>query len=226
MILAITGHRPHKLGGYYLPNPVASEVQIKLAESLDIMKPEKVLTGMALGVDQWMALICIEKRIPFEAVIPFFGFDSKWPPQSQESYRWLLSKAAWTRTLSDGPYDPALLHQRNEYLVDHCDTLLAVWDGQPRGGTASTVNYAKRAQDRDGTPQVFMLNLPAHIWELAAAQEANIMARKNERKMWAPIGGPPPQLPHPRVNIRIEPPKVGRDNLVFKRFVDVGEEEP
>ena len=40
---------------------------------------------------------------------------------------------------SDGftPY-----HARNRYLVDHADTLLALYNGTPTGGTAYTVKYA------------------------------------------------------------------------------------
>jgi hypothetical protein len=40
--------------------------------------------------------------------------------------------------------------QAGEYVVDHCDVLIAVWDGQPargRGGTAEVVKYA-REQNR------------------------------------------------------------------------------
>jgi uncharacterized phage-like protein YoqJ len=32
--------------------------------------------------------------------------------------------------------------KRNRYLVNNCDELLAVYDGQP-GGTMQTVNFAK-----------------------------------------------------------------------------------
>lgn len=33
---------------------------------------------------------------------------------------------------------------RDEYMVDHCDILLAVWDGIKSGGVWSTVKYAKQ----------------------------------------------------------------------------------
>ena len=40
-------------------------------------------------------------------------------------------------------YTPACLQLRNEYMVDHADELIAVWDSSP-SGTANCVNYAKR----------------------------------------------------------------------------------
>ncbi len=34
--------------------------------------------------------------------------------------------------------------KRNRYLVDHAACLLAVYNGEQRGGTAMTVRYAKK----------------------------------------------------------------------------------
>ena len=39
-------------------------------------------------------------------------------------------------------YTQGCYHQRNRYLVDHADALLAVYNGLPEGGTAYTVKYA------------------------------------------------------------------------------------
>lgn len=33
--------------------------------------------------------------------------------------------------------------ERNRFLVDHTDLLLAVYNGEQRGGTAATVRYAQ-----------------------------------------------------------------------------------
>lgn len=54
----ITGHRPQKLGGFK-PNPTQTWVRAKLRKTLAEAKkqhPEiEVISGMALGVDQWWA---------------------------------------------------------------------------------------------------------------------------------------------------------------------------
>ena len=34
--------------------------------------------------------------------------------------------------------------ERNRFLVDHAGLVLAVYNGEPRGGTAFTVRYAQR----------------------------------------------------------------------------------
>lgn len=50
MIIAGTGHRPSKLGGFILPNPTYIKVCKKIEDHLLELKPEKVLSGMALRV--------------------------------------------------------------------------------------------------------------------------------------------------------------------------------
>lgn len=51
------------------------------------------------------------------------------------------------------PRQPAVRERAYEaagrYVVDHCDMLLAVWDGRPargRGGTAEIIAYARRRE--------------------------------------------------------------------------------
>ncbi len=57
------------------------------------------------------------------------------------------------RRIRDDRHDPGdqaelrrqAYRQAGQYVVDHCDVLIAVWDGQPsrgRGGTAETIQYA------------------------------------------------------------------------------------
>lgn len=41
-----------------------------------------------------------------------------------------------------GGYAPAKMQIRNEYMVENCDLLIAVWD-KSDGGTANCVKYAK-----------------------------------------------------------------------------------
>lgn len=53
MILAVTGHRPNKLGGY---SKQAYRKLVKIAEvNLKKLNPDKVISGMALGWDQALA---------------------------------------------------------------------------------------------------------------------------------------------------------------------------
>ncbi len=146
MIVAFTGHRPDKLGGYGKVNLLRDQIMYLIADQLDVWKradPKiRGITGMALGVDQWAALCCTRVGfIPYVAAIPFAGQESQWPLESQELYRQLLSHAEQVVTVSSGGYAASKMQRRNEWMVDHCDQLLAVWDGSP-GGTANCIGYA------------------------------------------------------------------------------------
>lgn len=142
MIIAFTGHRPDKLGGYKLPNPTYRYVCQQLESKLKELKPEKVISGMALGVDQWAAYISHKLSIPFIAAVPFEGQEGAWPTQSQKTYHQLIKLASERVVVSPGGYSAHKMQIRNQWMVDHCDILLAVWDGSA-GGTGNCVNYAK-----------------------------------------------------------------------------------
>lgn len=142
MIVAFTGHRPEKIGGYKLPNPTYIKICQQIESTLKELKPEKVISGMALGVDQWAAYISYKLKIPFIAAVPFINQESKWPTSSQETYNKLIKLASETIIVSDGEYSAKKMQIRNEWMVDRCDQLIAIWDGSA-GGTGNCVNYAK-----------------------------------------------------------------------------------
>lgn len=146
MIVAFTGHRPDKLPnketGYKLPNPTYIHICQQIEKTLLELKPEKIISGMALGIDQWAANIAIKLKIPFIAAIPFEGQEKAWPKQSQDTFNLLLKHAAEQVIVCEGGYAPAKMQTRNEWMVNHCDKLIAVWDQSP-GGTGNCVKYAQ-----------------------------------------------------------------------------------
>ena len=142
MIVAFTGHRPDKLGGYQIPNPTYIKVCHSITEALQELKPEKVITGMALGIDQWAAACAYRLKIPYLAAIPFEGQEKAWPQKSQDAFRLLRKLAAEEVIVSEGGYSPAKMQVRNEWMVNHCDLLIAVWDGS-KGGTGNCVEFAE-----------------------------------------------------------------------------------
>lgn len=141
MILAFTGHRPTKLGGYG-PSKIQDFVKDQLWNKLQQMKPTQCISGMALGVDTWAAQTCVKLGIPFTAAVPFEGQESTWPAESQHVYKELLVKASSIHIVCEGGYAAYKLQKRNEWMVDNSDELLAVWDGSV-GGTANCVKYAQ-----------------------------------------------------------------------------------
>lgn len=144
MIIAVTGHRPNKLGGYHPNNPVKVAVKKWLKDELSPRMPDikLAISGMAIGADQWFAEVCIELGIPFEAAVPFASQAFRWPPETKNIYYSLVAKAAIETIVSPGEYSPEKMQIRNKYMVDKCDLLLAVWNGT-NGGTFNCINYAR-----------------------------------------------------------------------------------
>jgi uncharacterized phage-like protein YoqJ len=139
MIVAGTGHRPDKLGGY--SDTVFDQLTLVAEAWLIINKTEKVISGMALGWDQALAQAAINQEVPFIAAIPFEGQERLWPKNSIAKYEELLAKACERVIVSPGPYAVYKMYRRNVWMVDHADHILALWDGSG-GGTANCIAYA------------------------------------------------------------------------------------
>lgn len=137
-VVAVTGHRPDKLGGY------DRAARVKLTQfarrHVTAKRPTKIITGMALGWDQAVALACALDGIPFLAAIPFEGQERLWSADAQRRYRDLLDRAAEVHVITEHQSAHSFI-LRNRWMVDRCDELDALWNGTP-GGTAHCVNYA------------------------------------------------------------------------------------
>ena len=147
MKIALTGHRPHKLGNEYSCfGPVSDKIKIKLQDFIDNHKTEITtgISGMALGADTIWALSCLHNEIPLIAAIPFEGQELKWPKDRQVVYHSILGYDIVTiKYVCDPGYAPWKMQKRNEWMVDNCDLLIAVWDGS-EGGTSNCIKYASK----------------------------------------------------------------------------------
>lgn len=142
-VLAFTGHRPNKLGGYDYGSEENMEIYATMEQRVLTIKPSLIITGMALGVDTMAGYIAALNGIPFVAAVPFKGQECKWPATSQAIYYDLLSKAEEVVTVSEGGYSANKMQIRNQWMVDNCDVLLAVWNGDKSGGTYNCIQYAE-----------------------------------------------------------------------------------
>jgi len=148
--IAFTGHRPNKIGGHDATNPLRVAVKNAIKEALEraIAKYGEshrivVISGGALGVDQDAASVAHKLGLPFIVAVPCKDQDSKWPESSKKRYQTMLKYALDVVMVHDGPYNSTCMQDRNEWMVDHCHALVAVWNGTG-GGTANCVRYAKR----------------------------------------------------------------------------------
>jgi uncharacterized phage-like protein YoqJ len=142
MILAGTGHRPDKLGGY--SQDVFKRLLAVASDALGTYKPDVVISGMALGWDQALAQAAVDHNIPFIAAVPFEGQEMVWPDTSRLTYNLLLARAQERIVVNPGPYASWKMQARNVWMVDNADQILALWDGKPGGGTWNCIQYANQ----------------------------------------------------------------------------------
>ena len=149
---AFTGHRPQKFPWRY---DETDERCVKLKEAL-VEQIEKLvadgfmdfLSGMAEGVDTWTAEIVLALRkqnpaLKLHCVLPCREQADKWSDSARERYRNILEQAD-SIVYVNRVYKQNCMLERNHFLVDHADFLLAVYNGEQRGGTAATVRYAQK----------------------------------------------------------------------------------
>jgi len=149
---AFTGHRPHKFPWRH--NETDSRcVSLKVALTKQITGLTEAgitdyYSGGADGVDCWAAWIVLALReknpeLKLHLILPFEGQADKWSQPAQERYHLILRRADSIEYVSHEYYDGCLL-DRNHRLVEAAGLLLAVYNGEWRGGTAATVRYARK----------------------------------------------------------------------------------
>lgn len=103
--VSFTGHRPDKLGGYNMKNPVMLKIkEILLFEIEDLIinhNVKKFISGGALGLDQaafWCVHI-LQKKYPYienVVAIPHVNFGKKvWSPEKGKYVGWSDEQIMW-----------------------------------------------------------------------------------------------------------------------------------
>ena len=140
--VCFTGHRPNKIADVSL---VQASLEKAIASAIATGYTNFIVGG-ALGVDTWAALAVIRARkshphIRLFVAVPFRGFTSRWSPFSRSQFAQIIRCCDGFRVCSDSPSKSAY-HVRNRFMVDSSDLVIACWNGDSSGGTASTVRYA------------------------------------------------------------------------------------
>ena len=98
---------------------------------------------MASGCDMvfgFISTLCkLAPKARLHCILPCKGYNS-----SHQYYEILKENADEWVELSDEFYK-GCDNARDQYMVDHCDVLLAIWDGNKSGGVWSTIRKAQKA---------------------------------------------------------------------------------
>lgn len=146
---AFTGHRPHRLPFHSEEDPSCILLKAFLAEQIEGLIQGGVkyfLSGMAMGIDLWAAEIVLKLRrenphLKLICVLPCPSQADSWDLPMKERYSSILAQSD-KQIIVSPVYGPGCMRQRDRWMVEYADLLLAVYDGISKGGTAYTLQYA------------------------------------------------------------------------------------
>lgn len=105
------------------------------------------ISSLAAGADQLFARLVLTQNGKLEVVIPARDYRETFTNDDDLTvYDSLLSQAVKISELPYYAYSEEAFMAAGQEVVRGCDSLIAVWDGEPsrgKGGTADVVRYAK-----------------------------------------------------------------------------------
>ena len=133
--VALTGHRRERLRGKEKEvfDWITNMIKI-LGEGYDEIV---CYCGCAEGADELFGHAAVQ--LPNTSLVlckPVYGYRNKEIKELD-----IQADASISMSYNWTPFSDEL---RDKYMVDHCDILLAVWDGIESGGVWSTIKYAMR----------------------------------------------------------------------------------
>jgi len=148
-----TGHRASKLPwGFDESAPGCKELKEKIYEKvLELYSCGCLyyICGMANGCDLYFGEAVLKLKaqhpeIELESAVPCLTQAKSWPAALKQRYNNILSASVKVTVISEA-YTRSCMMQRNRYMLDNSDILLACYDGESTGGTLNTILLAHRA---------------------------------------------------------------------------------
>jgi len=156
MVCCVTGHRPagfpferkDSVIEYLIYGKKLADAVLKLIHS----GYDEFISGMADGADiDFAATVLMYKNkfdyIMLEAALPYPYIPPKKDSEYHDQKCEILAFCDRIHTVSN-KYYKGCMHERNKYMVDKSDLILAVWNGNKKGGTWDTIKYALKKKKK------------------------------------------------------------------------------
>lgn len=139
--IGVTGHRG-------IPQEARAHVREAIDTALHRVEGSlEALSSLAVGADQLFAGLALARGAELTVVIPSEDYEDCFTDAAELArYRDLKERAAREVRLGHPHSTDEAYYAAGAYIADHCDLLLAVWDGRPArglGGTGDIVAYAR-----------------------------------------------------------------------------------
>jgi len=143
--LLLTGYRSYELGVFQEKDPKITIIKKAIKNNLRQYTEaglEWVIVGGNLGVEMWGAEVISQLKLDYPqlhlgVVFPFAEFGEQWNEGNQEKLLRLKQEADYADSVSHKAYqNPQQLQNHTNFLLQHSDGLLAVFDpefpGKPK----------------------------------------------------------------------------------------------
>jgi hypothetical protein len=141
MKIGITGHR--QFDDPSAPPWVKKCIHDGLSDQAELWG----LTSLAKGADQIFARAVLELGGTLEAVLPFPEYAETFEDSAESAgFRELIGRCDKVTELEFAGSKEQSYLAAGQYVADHSELLIAVWDGKPAaglGGTGDVVSYAR-----------------------------------------------------------------------------------
>lgn len=139
----VTGHRPQGMTSEQAAFAKKALMAVGRQLKRDFGTVEAI-SGMAIGVDTWWAMVALKLELNLAAYIPFPQQPEPWWAADKERWADLRQKATREVVCAE-EFSVRALHIRNDAMIKDADLAVAVWSpSQLRGGTASAVQKIRR----------------------------------------------------------------------------------
>ncbi len=135
MKVGITGHDPVRLGDE--ESNVRDWIRQQLCNLRACYKDITLVTGLSIGVDQIAAIQAIKMGIEVKCLLPHKDI------KISDTMNYIINNAE-VEYLHETYIGTNIYQERNQKIVDECETLLVVWDGKNVGSVYYTYEYAKK----------------------------------------------------------------------------------
>jgi hypothetical protein len=143
--IAVTGH-------VNVSEDVARWVEGALTERLGRVLASQLhgITCLAKGADQLFAQVILTLRGTLDVVLPARDYAHVVAEAGAgETFQSLLGQATSVRTMPFETSDRTAYLAASEAMLNQCDLLLAVWDGQPSRSMGDTADVVTKARERN-----------------------------------------------------------------------------
>ncbi|MER5280868.1 hypothetical protein ABT025_34750 [Streptomyces sp. NPDC002809] len=139
--IGVTGHRS-------IPQEVHDHVLASMRAAFHGFDGSvEALSSLAVGADQLFADLALDHGAQLTVVIPSGDYEACFADGAELArYRALKARAVREVRLDYPHSTDEAYYAAGAYIADHCDRLIAVWDGRPArglGGTGDIVTYAR-----------------------------------------------------------------------------------